>query len=154
MDRIVRKKIVDAFVERCSRIYDLLYLYGERLGTKAMVDDILESYRMRHPEANILRTDAERFRAETIGKVMAGEHYDIAVCDLFVLEDVDGIPGLETNEQRLYGMLDWLLENHRQIIVSGTMPTAGITNLAHRIRAQIDGGIAFAIAECDATLPK
>lgn len=139
------KKIIDAFVERRSRIYDLLYLYGEDCLTTGIVDEILNSYRVRYPEANILRMDAEEFRAETLRKVMAGEHYIILACDLFVLEHIDGIAGLEANEQRLYGILDWLLENNRQIVISGTAPTVAVTNLAPRIRAQIDGGISCSV---------
>lgn len=110
-----------------------------------MVDYIIESYHTHHPEANILRLDAEEFRSETLRKVMAGEHYIIPVCDLFVLENIDGVAGLEANEQRLYGILDWLLENNRQIVITGTAPTAAIANLAPRIKAQIDGGIAYSI---------
>lgn len=139
------KKIIDAFVERRSRIYDLLYLYGEDCLTAEIVDEILNSYRVRYPEANVLRMDAEDFRAESIRKVLSGEYYTIPTCDLFVLECIDGVAGLEANEQRLYGILDWLLENNRQIVITGTAPTAAVTNLAPRIRAQIDGGISCSL---------
>ena len=149
MDRSLRTKIADAFIRRDGKIYNSLYFYGEHQHTKAMVDYIIGSYRPRHPEANISRLDAEDFRAETLRKVMAGEHYIIPAYDLFVLENIDGVAGLEANEQRLYGILDWLLENNRQIVITGTAPTASMENLAPRIKAQIDGGIAYAITERD-----
>ena len=139
-------KIVDAFTQKTGNTYNSLYFYGEHQHTKAVVDYIIESYRTHHPEANILRLDAEEFRAESIRKVRSGGHYTIPTCDLFVLEYIDGVAGLEANEQRLYGILDWLLENNRQIVITGTAPTAAITNLAPRIRTQIDGGIAYSAA--------
>ena len=135
------KKIIDAFVARQSQIYDLLYLYGENCLTAKIVDELLNSYRVRYPEAIVLRMDAESFCEETFRKILAGEHYTLPACDLFILEHIDGVAGLEANEQRLYGILDWLLENNRQIVITGTAPTAAVTNLAPRIKAQIDGGI-------------
>ena len=142
---MLRKKIIEAFIERQSRIYDLLYLYGQSWPTTKIVEELLNSYRVENPKANILRMDADGFREDTFRKVLAGEHYTYPVCDLFILEHIDGIAGLEANEQRLYGILDWLLENNRQIVITGTVPTTAITNLAPRICAQIDGGIAYSI---------
>ena len=150
MDKSCQMKIVDAFIQKAGDAYNSLYFYGEHQHTKTVVDSIIESYRTHHPEVNILRLDAEEFRAESIRKVRSGEHYTIPSCDLFVLEYIDGVAGLEANEQRLYGILDWLLEHNRQIVITGTAPTAAIANLAPRIKAQIDGGIACAVAECDA----
>ena len=149
MDKSFQKKIVDAFIQKTGNTYNSLYFYGEHQHTKTVVDYIIESYHTHHPEANILRLDTEEFRAESIRKVWSGEYYTIPTCDLFVLEYIDGVAGLEANEQRLYGILDWLLENNRQIVITGTVPTAAIANLAPRIKAQIDGGIACAVAECD-----
>ena len=150
MDKSFQKKIVDAFIQRTGNTYNSLYFYGAHQNTKAVVDYIIKSYRTHHSEANIFRLDAEEFRSESIRKVRSGEHYTIPTCDLFVLEYIDGVAGLEANEQRLYGILDWLLENNRQIVITGTAPTAAIANLAPRIKAQIDGGIACAITECNA----
>ena len=150
MDISFQKKIVDAFIQRTGNTYNSLYFYGAHQHTKAVVDYIIKFYRTHHPEANIFRLDAEEFRSETLRKVMAGEYYTIPAYDLFVLENIDAVAGLEANEQRLYGILDWLLENNRLIVITGTTPTAAIANLAPRIKAQIDGGIACAVAECDA----
>jgi chromosomal replication initiation ATPase DnaA len=150
MDKTFQTRIVDAFIRKTEDTYNSLYFYGEHQHTKAMVDYIMGAYRTQYPEANTLRSDAERFRLETLRNVMAGEHYIIPACDLFIFENIDDIAGLEANEQRLYGILDWLLENNRKIVITGTSPTASIANLAPRIRAQIDGGIAYAIAACGA----
>ncbi len=150
MDKSFQMKIVDAFIQNTGDTYNSLYFYGAHQHTKAVVDYIIKSYRAHHPEANISRLDAEEFRAESIRKIWSGEYYTIPTCDLFVLEYIDGVAGLEANEQRLYGILDWLLENNRQIVITGTAPTAAIANLAPRIKAQIDCGIACAIAEREA----
>ena len=150
MDKSFQKKIVDAFIQRTGNTYNSLYFYGAHQNTKAVVDYIIKSYRTHHSEANIFRLDAEEFRLETLRKVMAGEYYTMPAYDLFIFENIDAVAGLEANEQRLYGILDWLLENNRQIVITGTAPTAAIANLAPRIKAQIDGGIACAITECNA----
>ena len=95
-------------------------------------------------------------RASVLGNpyYMENETQRDKVCDLYGAYFEENMQ--DTNSafyqeiQRLYGILDWLLENNRQIVITGTVPTAAIANLAPRIKAQIDGGIACAIAECDA----
>ena len=62
---------------------------------------------------------------------------------MFIFENIEQIAGRETTEQQLYGIFDWLLENGRRIIVTGSVPSASIDKLAPRIRAQLDGGISF-----------
>jgi len=65
----------------------------------------------------------------------------IRECGLFIFENIGEIAGIETKEQSLYGILDWLLENRRKIVISGTVPINDMMILAPRICAQIDGGI-------------
>lgn len=122
-----------------------------------IVDVAAERYRRKYPSAGVVRTDAEgfvremveqfthtdRFAAERMERIAGGSIYAMPSCDLYIFEHIDGVAGKESVEQRLYGILDWLLENGRQIIITGSAPTAAIRNLAPRIRAQIDGGITF-----------
>ena len=144
MSEQLQKKIVDAIVDRETNLYDVVYLYGNQETAAAMTAALEEEYTKKHPHAGICRTDADSFREETRKQIPGGEAWG-ADCDLFIFENIDGIAGLEINEQRLYGILDWLLENRRQILVTGTVPTVQILTLAPRIRAQIDGGIAICL---------
>lgn len=140
MNRLLLPKLVDEIAKGQNLIYDLVYFYGDRQTLRGVMDAIAEKTENRR----IVRTDAENFREET-AKTRWGEDPAIPDCDLYIFEEIDGVAGLESNEQRLYGILDWLLENRRQIVISGTAPTAEMVMLAHRIRAQIDGGISFRV---------
>ena len=147
MDQILQTKLIDAFTDRTSPVYDLLYLYGAHQTTAGFIDALTNQYAERHPSAQIVRTTSESFRDETIRKVVAGERFSATLCDLFILEDISELAGMEANEQRLYGILDWLIENKRQVVISGDVPISQINKLAPRICAQVNGGISCALNE-------
>lgn len=134
------KKIVDGIIQRQTPLYDLVYFYGDKEKNQALLAVLEEKYRKNHPDSGMIRTDADAFRRETREQLLTGV-YGLQECDLYIFEHIDEIAGLEANEQRLYGILDWLLEHRRQIVICGTLPTADMKTLAHRIRAQMDGGI-------------
>ena len=135
-------KLLDKIIRRQTDLYDTVYFYGDSTAAAQTVDKLLARYTARKPKANILRTDAEAFRRQTLEMLQSG---DTAMpdCDLYIFERLEKIAGLETNERRLYGILDHLLENRRQIVICGAAPTAQMENLAPRIRAQVDGAIAL-----------
>ena len=143
MDKTLQQKIIREFVERETSLYDTLYFHGERQKVHLLIEAITKEYTQRHPSSKVLRTNADDFRKETIEQIACGNHYYIPLCDLYIFENIDAVAGMEANEQRLYGALDWLLENKRQIIISGSVPTERLWKLAPRICAQIDGGIAL-----------
>ena len=145
MDEILRQSLIAKFAAGESSLYDVLYFYGAQEETRAMVDALIKEYEKKHPSARIRRTNAGSFVEETISAFRAenSDFVSAPACDLFVFEQIEGIAGMEVTQERLYGILDRLLENKRKIIISGARPTAQITKLAPRIRAQIDGGIAW-----------
>lgn len=137
-------KMIDGIIQRETSLFDVVYFYGNRELIGTLLEMVEEKYRKNHPHSRIIRTDAESFREETRQNVINGIHC-MPECDLYILENIEEIAGLEINEQRLYGILDWLLENRRQIIISGASPTAAMENLAPRICAPIDGGISLGV---------
>ena len=147
MDQIFQTKLIAAFTDRTSPVYDLLYLYGAHQTTAEFIDTLTKQYVKQHPASKIIRTTSESFKTETIRKVVAGECFSATSCDLFILEDISELAGMEANEQRLYTMLDWLIENKCQVIISGDVPVSQISKLAPRICAQINGGISCALTE-------
>ena len=146
MDTWQLQKLVKKIVRRESEIYDLIYFYGDKNRLQAILSDIESAYASRCPAKKVIHINAERFCNETLRNVQEGIWYTPQYdCELYIFENIEEIAGMESNEQRLYGMLDWLLENHRQIIVTGSVPTASIEKLAPRICAQLDGGISFCV---------
>ena len=147
MDQIFQTKLIAAFTDRTSPVYDLLYLYGAHQTTAEFIDTLTKQYVEQHPASKIIRTTSESFKDETIRTVVSGERFSVIECDLFVLDGISELAGMEANEQRLYGILDWLIENKRQVVISGDAPVSQIIKLAPRICAQINGGISCALNE-------
>lgn len=146
METQLIQKIVDAIVFRESNTYDTVYLYGNTEHISVTLDEVEEKFGKHWPMSRIIRVNADTFIKETIHNALKGNFYSQPCkCDLYILENVEQIAGLEASEQRLYGILDWLLENGRQIIATGSAPTASIGKLAPRICAQLDGGVSFFI---------
>ena len=144
MSKELLLKVVEGIADRQMQVFDVVYFYGDRKNICKLLQTVEEKFRENHPHAEILRTNAAVFRKETYQNILEGI-LSIPECDLFIFEDIGEIAGLEANEQRLYGILDWLLENKRQIVMSGTSPVADMTTLSSRICAQIDGGISFEV---------
>lgn len=137
-------KVIHGIANRLSPIWDVVYFYGDGENIHMLLQNVEEKYREIHPCSRIVRTNAANFRKETYQQIGEGA-YCISECDLYIFEDIGEIAGLETNEQRLFGILDWLLENKRQIVMSGTLPVVAMAALSSRIRAQIDGGISLEV---------
>lgn len=144
MDQQQIHRIAEAILRKERGIYSLVYFYGDSEGIFAVLDEIVAKFEKHSPEAGIIRVNAEVFCSETIQSIREGiffsPHCD---CDLYIFENIGEVAGRETIEQRLYGILDWLLEHGRQIIVTGSAPTADLRTLAPRICAQLDGGVSF-----------
>jgi len=140
----LQQKIIDAFLERKTPVYDFIYFYGNLEQIAAILDTAEEKYRARYPEARVIRTDPEAFRADTIHCILNGKR-PVRECDLLIFENIGEIAGLEANEERLYYLLDWLLLNHRQAIISGEVPATQLFLIHERIRAQIEGGISVPV---------
>ena len=141
------KMVQKELIEHKSEIYDLVYFYGRPKDTSLVIDELMHNYKERYPGKRVIRMKArdittimcEKIIHNIFGPILT-EH-ELSRCDLFVLEFLDTVAGYLATEEHLYGMLDWLLEHHIQIVITGNMRIADMKKLAPRIRAQIDGGI-------------
>ena len=140
----LQRKMIEKIVSRNTSVYDVMYFYGNQQAIRQLLTEIEEKYQAARPNSRILRTTAARLREEYIRHLLNGTH-GCYTCDLFILENIQELAGSEYAEQRLYGHLDWLLENRRQLIITGTEPVGDILCLAPRIRAQIEGGICLQV---------
>lgn len=147
MEEQLIQKLVDRIVLRDNVIYNTVYFYGDKSRIQSLLTEIETTYTERYPAAKTMHTDANTFLNETIRNVIDGSMSDPhCECDLFIFENIERIAGMGMPEQRLYVILDWLLETGRQIIVTGATPTTNISRLAPRICAQLDGGVSFCIS--------
>ena len=140
MDVQFLQKLIDEITSRQADIYNIVYFYGNQHHINTMIDVIAKKCHNRQ----ITRVTGSAFRDEMMQIILNGGQSTLD-CDLYIFERIEKVAGLEANEQRLYGVLDWLLEQKKQIIITGTIPVKEIERLAPRIRAQIDGGISLYI---------
>ena len=138
MDAQFLQKLIDEITDPQAGIYNVVYFYGNSKRITTIIDAITSKC----CNKKVVRTNGTDFREETI-QLILNRKMHMPECNLYSLENIDKIAGMEANEQRLYGVLDWLMESGIQIVISGATPTKAIKKLAPRIRAQIDGGISF-----------
>lgn len=145
------EKVLNAIVERENRIYDLVYFFGRPKDTMLVIDELLHNISVCHHNKTVIRMNARDITTILCNNVKHNTRMpvlndvELNVCDLFVLEHLDTVAGFLVTEELLYGVLDWFLEHHVQIVITGNMRTADMEKLAPRIRAQIDGGISCPI---------
>ena len=148
METQQHRKLTDAILSGNREVYRRIYFYGDAAHITPLLDDLETQYRTRNPTAAVTRITAQDFCSETIRNVQSGDlDTPNCDCDLYIFEEIGQIAGMKVTEERLYGILDRLQEHDRQIIVTGSVPTAGMHRLAPRIRAQLDGGISFPVTE-------
>ena len=141
------KEMLSAIVEREDGPYNLVYFFGRPKDTTLVIDELLQNMSVCHQNKTVIRMNARDITTILCNNVKHNTRMpvlndaELNNCDLFVLEYIDTVAGFHATEELLYGVLDWFLENHVQIVITGNMRLADMEKLAPRIRAQIDGGI-------------
>ena len=135
---------VDAFVQGRGYFCGLLYAYGLPGSTEELAEQIFQAYRAQHPEAQIHREDGSAVHPKIVDRIKRGQSlWTLAKADydLLILEHIEGIAGRETSEEIIYSLLDKMLLQGRQILVTGNVPVPQMLTLAPRICTQLSGGI-------------
>ena len=141
----VSEKLACTVANNEAGLYDVVYFYGAREKLAGRVDTVVAKIGETQPEMKIFRTQAAPLVDRWISNIQKGYGKFMPDCDLFILEEVQKMAGKESMEQELYFIFDRFLESHRRLIITGNVPTAQMLPLAERIRAQIDGGVAFCL---------
>ena len=139
-------QFIDTLLRKENTLYQLVYFYGSSDSARRLTAALAQEAKERNPHALILHTNGNAFYQDMVSRIRRGMPTGIqaAYCgDLLILEDLEAIAGNETSEQHLYGIIDWYLENGKQLVVTGSAPVKDIIALAPRICAQIEGGISF-----------
>ena len=141
------EKVLNSIIERESKIYDLVYFFGRPKDTTLVIDELLQKFSVCYQNKTVIRMNARDITTIMCNNIIRNTRMpvlndaELNNCDLFVLEYIDTVAGYLASEEHLYGILDWLLEHHVQIVITGNMRIADMKKLAPRICAQIDGGI-------------
>lgn len=138
-----QKKVIREFLARCDRAYDCLYVYGSKAAVGALVSAVVEKT---DSSLRVIYTDGATFCREAVDRCARGELQTLQgdyQGDLLILEDIQMLAGKESMQELIYGILDWYLENGKQILVTGHAPLYAIANLEPRVCAQLSGGISI-----------
>ena len=141
------EKVLNSIIGRENRIYDLVYFFGRPKDTTLVIDELLQKFSGYYQNKTVIRMNARDITTILCNNVKHNMRMpvlndaELNNCDLFVLEYIDTVAGFQVTEELLYGVLDWFLEHHVQIVITGNMRLADMEKLVPRVRAQIDGGI-------------
>ena len=140
------QNVVSEIIKRNSGIYDVVYFYGQGGATTAVIEKLLASCQSCIGR-NVIRTSGAAFCKTLSARIQAGNlgspfpEEALFSCDLFIFEDIDAIACHSVAQESLYNILNWLLEHHVQIVITGSAPAARMDLLSSRICAQIAGGL-------------
>ena len=141
-------KVVDAFVEGSRKTYDVLYVYGHPSATAELAARVAQDYRRLHPEAKIALESGNAFSEKFIERIKAGENifpWRKETWNLLIFENIQELGGKEHSQELAYELLDLLLRQGGQILVTGDKSIPNLLQLEERICAQLSGGLSVKI---------
>ncbi len=133
--------------------FNPLYLAGGvGLGKTHLMHAIASSIRAKHPERRVVYLSAERFMYEFIRSlryknVMAFKKQFRSV-DVLMIDDVQFIAGKESTQEEFFHTFNALIEQNRQIIISGDRSPSDLDLMEERMRSRLGWGL---VADIHAT---
>ncbi len=142
----IADKIVDAFVDGSQEAYDVLFVYGHASATAELVARASRDYCRVHPNAKVIHENGIDFHDRFVERIKAGLNtfpWGNGEWDLLIFENIHKVAGQEFSEEIVYELLDILLQQGGQILVTGDKSVPNMLTLAPRICAQLSGGISL-----------
>ena len=133
--------------------FNPLFLYGGvGLGKTHLMHAIAAHIRDRFPERKVLYLSAEKFmyqfiRALRIKNVMAFKQQFRSV-DVLMIDDVQFIAGKNTTQEEFFHTFNALVDQNRQIIISGDRSPSDLDGIEERMRSRLGWGL---VADIHAT---
>jgi chromosomal replication initiator protein len=133
--------------------FNPLFLYGGvGLGKTHLMHAIAAHIRDRLPERKVLYLSAEKFmyqfiRALRIKNVMAFKQQFRSV-DVLMIDDVQFIAGKNTTQEEFFHTFNALVDQNRQIIISGDRSPSDLDGIEERMRSRLGWGL---VADIHAT---
>ena len=133
--------------------FNPLYLAGGvGLGKTHLMHAIATAFRARHPGRRVVYLSAERFMYEFIRalrykNVMSFKEQFRSV-DVLMIDDVQFIAGKESTQEEFFHTFNALIEQNRQIIISGDRSPSDLDDMEERMRSRLGWGL---VADIHAT---
>jgi chromosomal replication initiator protein len=133
--------------------FNPLFLYGGvGLGKTHLMHAIAAHIGERFPERKVLYLSAEKFmyqfiRALRIKNVMAFKQQFRSV-DVLMIDDVQFIAGKNTTQEEFFHTFNALVDQNRQIIISGDRSPSDLDGIEERMRSRLGWGL---VADIHAT---
>ena len=133
--------------------FNPLFLYGGvGLGKTHLMHAIAAQIRDSFPERKVLYLSAEKFmyqfiRALRIKNVMAFKQQFRSV-DVLMIDDVQFIAGKNTTQEEFFHTFNALVDQNRQIIISGDRSPSDLDGIEERMRSRLGWGL---VADIHAT---
>ena len=152
MDRFL-EGIITGIANGRRDIYNPTVFYGDVSEINAIITRLIQDHLSKHPIEKIVQISGEEFSHKVILSFVEHAYRDFGKqfenTDLLVFENVQIIAGRITAMEKFYGIFDKVYESGGQIVVTSTVPPAGIIGLDNRIRAQLEGGMIWKVRAHD-----
>jgi chromosomal replication initiator protein len=133
--------------------FNPLFLYGGvGLGKTHLMHAIAWQIRENFPDRKVIYLSAEKFmyqfiRALRFKNVMAFKHLFRSV-DVLMIDDVQFIAGKDTTQEEFFHTFNALVDQNRQIIISGDRSPSDLDGIEERMRSRLGWGL---VADIHAT---
>lgn len=144
------RKIAD----ESSVVYNPLYIYGGvGLGKTHLMHAIALHIRQKHPSRRVIYLSAEKFMYQFINALrfkdtMAFKQQFRSV-DVLLIDDVQFIVGKDSTQEEFFHTFNALVDNNRQIVISGDRSPADLGGMEERLRTRLGWGLVADIHPSD-----
>jgi chromosomal replication initiator protein len=131
-----------------------LFFYGATgLGKTHLMHAIAWRKLQRNPNLRVLLITAETFMRMFVSAIKANDTHafkeQMRSVDLLLVDDLHFILGKEATQEELLTALDWLSDNHKQIILSADRSPSLFENIPERARSRLLKGASVEIGATD-----
>ena len=126
--------------------FNPLFLYGGvGLGKTHLMHAIAWELQERRPELNIVYLSAEQFMYRFVQALRDKRMMDFKQMfrsvDVLMVDDVQFIAGKDSTQEEFFHTFNALVDQHKQIIISGDRAPGEIENLENRIKSRLQCGL-------------
>lgn len=126
--------------------FNPLFLYGGvGLGKTHLMHAIAWELRARRPELNVVYLSAEQFMYRFVQALRDSRMMDFKQMfrsvDVLMVDDVQFIAGKESTQEEFFHTFNALVDQNRQIVISGDRAPGEIQNLEDRIKSRLQCGL-------------
>ncbi|MFZ1728014.1 MAG: chromosomal replication initiator protein DnaA [Albidovulum sp.] len=126
--------------------FNPLFLYGGvGLGKTHLMHAIAHELRLRRPELKVLYLSAEQFMYRFVQALRERQIMDFKELfrsvDVLMVDDVQFIAGKDSTQEEFFHTFNALVDQNRQIVISGDRAPGEIKDLEERIKSRLQCGL-------------